>query len=229
MNSSNSAGATIAALAGVVFAILLFLSVAVVDPLREATDQELLAWWGDSSELKNLMASMYARLLALPFLVIFIVHLRGRLSAAGGESSWLGALTLFAGLFAAGLALSGVLRGVVAQAVEIGDEPLPGLDTLRFATEVSYQLYGMVAIPAAGLAVAAASGAMLRTRTFARWLGWLGVVAAALLVLASVLLMGAWATPVLIIWTLATSFELWRTRDVAVEAARPLGVAASAS
>jgi hypothetical protein len=44
------------------------------------------------------------------------------------------------------------------------------------------------------------------------WLGWAGLATAAVIVIFVVLLIGPWASPFLQLWTVAASFELWRTR-----------------
>jgi hypothetical protein len=79
---------------------------------------------------------------------------------------------------------------------------------------------GRVVIPFAALLVLAASTLILRTRPFGRWVRWLGLAVGALSVAFVVLLMGPWASPLILIWVLAISVELARTRG-----ARTIGVA----
>ncbi len=54
------------ALAGIAFALLIFFSVAMIDPLHRATDQELLAWWTDGGLLRDSLVSMQLKLLGMP-------------------------------------------------------------------------------------------------------------------------------------------------------------------
>lgn len=72
------------AIAGVLCALFLFLSLAVVDPLRRASDAELVEWWSSRSNLEASVLSMYARLLAIPFLLAFLAQLRAVLRGSNG-------------------------------------------------------------------------------------------------------------------------------------------------
>ena len=214
MNRSASLSSTLAALAGVGFAVLFFLSVFVADPLRQATDQELLAWWSDSGKLRETIISMYFLVLAAPLFLVFLAQLCRRLRSAGElAESWTG-LVFGAGVaFASLLAVTAISRGVIAQSIRFSDEPIPGPDTLRYATELSGALFGMGAMPFAAITVAIASVIIVRTGVLARWLGWLGFVVAALTLALAALLIGGLAIPLITLWTVATSFVMWRTRD----------------
>jgi len=198
------------AIAGVVFALLVFFSLTTVDPLREAGDTELLEWWSDEGNQQASYLSMYFRLLAIPFLLGFLVQFTSRLRTAEGSEGW-SSLVFSSGLiYAAMLGVSALARGVIAQSVSLGDEPLPGVDLLRFATEFAYQAFGLVAIPAAAIMVGAASVITLHTRAFSAWLGWIGILVAAASLVAVGLLVGALASPLLIIWVFAACFNLVR-------------------
>ena len=130
--------------AGIVAALLIFLSVAVVDPLREATDDELIRWWSTNSNLDDLIISGYTRLFALPFFLVFAAQLRNTLRHAGG-GLWTD-VAYSSGIVCAGaLGVAALLRIVLAQSVRLGDEPLPGVDTLRLATDIGLQAYGTLA------------------------------------------------------------------------------------
>jgi hypothetical protein len=214
MNRSTSLSSTLGALAGVGFALLLFFSVFIVDPLRQATDQELLAWWSDSGKLRDNIISMYFLVLAAPLFLVFLAQLCRRLRSAGElAESWTG-LVFGAGVaFASLLAVTAISRGVLAQSIRFSDEPIPGPDTLRYATELSGALFGMGAMPFAAMTVAIASVIVVRTGVLARWLGWLGFVVAALTLALAALLIGGLAIPLITLWTVATSFVIWRTRD----------------
>ncbi|MGI8926563.1 MAG: hypothetical protein ACR2HN_07950 [Tepidiformaceae bacterium] len=216
MNRSAPLSSTLAALAGVGFAVLLFFSVAVVDPLREATDQELLTWWSDSGKQRDTIISMYAMLIAGPLFLVFLVQLCTRLRSAGqNAASWSG-LVFGAGVaFVALIAVTAFSRGVVAQSIRFSDEPIPGPDTLRYATALSQAAFGLGAIPLATMAVAAASVIILRSGVLARWLGWLGIVVAAGSLVMAALLIGALASPLIELWVVAASFVIWRTRHAA--------------
>ncbi len=218
MNRSSPLSSTLGALAGVGFALLFFFSVWVADPLRQATDQELLAWWSDSAKLRETIISMYMLVLAAPLFLVFLAQLCRRLRSAGQfAEGWTG-LVLGAGVaFAAMLAVSAISRGVLAQSIRFSDEPIPGPDTLRYATELSGALFGMGTMPFAAIAVAIASVIVVRTGVLARWLGWLGFVVAALTLALAVLLVGGFANPLITLWVAAASFVLWRTRHAVAD------------
>jgi hypothetical protein len=122
-------------------------------------------------------------------------------------------------VFVATLSIRAVFRGVIVQSVEFRGEPapvgsvvLPGPDLLRYVAAVGDASLDLVVIPFAALLVVAASALILRTHPFGRWVGWLGLVVAALSLVLIALSMGPWASPLVQIWVLAASVELWRTR-----------------
>jgi hypothetical protein len=219
MNRSGRWSDIVGAFAGIAFALLFFVSLAAVDPLREATNQELLDWWSDGSNRDNLRVSMYMMLLAGPAFLVFLTRLRARLLAADQGNGWT-ALVFAAGIvFVATLSIRAVFRGVIVQAVEfrgesapVGVVSLPGTDLLRYVAAVADMSMGLVVIPFATLLMVAASALILRTRPFGRWVGWLGLVASALNLVLVVLLMGPWASPLIQVWVIAASVELVRKR-----------------
>ena len=212
MNRPHPISAVLGALAGVAFAVLLFVSVAVVDPLREGTNQEFTDWWSDSGNQGASVLSMYTRLLAVPFFLVFLAQVRAKLRG-NEEHDWNG-LVFGAGIaFATAVAISAIFRGVIAQDVRVADQPLPAADTLRFATMLSYQTFGLAAMSLACVMIAATSVVVFQARVFARWLAWLGAVVALGTAVAVVALAGGLAIPLLLIWVLGCSFELIRTRQ----------------
>ena len=58
--------------------------------------------------------------------------------------------------------------------------------------------------------MATTSWLILRTAVFGRWLAWIGVAAALLVVAANAALVGMLAIPAVLVWALATSTALWR-------------------
>lgn len=209
---------TLGAVAGAICALLLFASLAAVDPLREATDAELTDWWSSNSNLDDTLISMYTRLFAAPFLLVFLAQLR-RVLRTHGDGGW-GDLVQSSGVVcAAMLALSALARGVTAQSVRFNDEPLPGVDTLRFVTELSIQAYAMAAIGSLAVAVGVTGIIVLRTRALPGWLGWVSLPFAAISLVAVPLQMGAFASPLLLLWLLATSFCLARSKSAEDEVA----------
>ena len=231
MNRTSPFSSTLGALSGVGFALLFFFSVFIVDPLRQATDQELLAWWSDSGKLRDSIISMYMLVAAGPLFLVFLVPLCQRLRSAGHSAeSWSG-LVFGAGVtFAALLAVTAFSRGIIAQSIRFSDEPIPGPDTLRYATALSQAAFGIGAIPFATIAVTTASAIIVRTGVLARWVGWLGLVVSAVSLILVILLIGALAIPLITLWTVAASFVIWRTRNAVAGdtlAQRPGGSLAS--
>lgn len=204
------------AAAGVAFAVLLFVSVAAVEPQRGVSDQELRTWWADGGNRNGFVVSMYTLLLACPLFLLFVSRLRTRLQAADA-SGW--AETVFACgiVVTTALGTCAVIRGVVASSVRFADEPLPGVDTLRFATDLAYAAWDLVILFVAVL-VAVASILALVTSSLPRWVGWLGVPVAVGSAVLLAVHMAPFSIPLLIVWVLANSAQLWRA-----PAAAPVG------
>lgn len=216
MNRSAPLSSTLAALAGVGFAVLFFLSLGVVDPLLKPTDAELLAWWSIGENQRNSIVSTYFMLSAAPLFLVFLLQLCTRLRSANPNAANWSNLVLGAGVVSTTLfAVTALSRGVVAQSIRFADAPIPGPDTLRYADAFGFAAFGLGAIPFAAIAVAAASGIIVRTGLFARWLGWLGVVVAVGSLAAVGFRAGALASPLIILWVVAASFVIWRTRNAA--------------
>jgi hypothetical protein len=216
MPRSSHLADRLGAVAGVAFVVLIFVSVAVADPQRGVSDQELQRWWADSGNRNSFVLSMYTLLLASPLFLVFVSRLRMRMRAADA-AGWVDTVFACGIVVATALGVCAVLRGVVASSVRFADEPLPGVDTLRFATDLAYSAWDLVILFVAVL-VAVASILSLLTRALPRWLGWLGVP----VVLGSAILLAAHSAPLAIpllhIWVLATSVQLWRA-----PAAAPIG------
>jgi hypothetical protein len=202
------------AIAGIAFSALYFLSTASFDPKVEATDAELVAFFSDSSNLRDNVISMYLVLASIPCFLLFLVTLRGRLATADDEASAGSTFLLASGIcFAATLLIASVARGFIAQSVKFGDEPLPGPDTLRTITLFSTTMYAIVTMPAAAITMAATGVLILRTRAMAAWSGWSALAAAGVTAALTPLLIATFALPLLFLWVTATSIELWRTRE----------------
>lgn len=204
---------TLASLAGCGFALFLLIAFASVDPLRNATDAELLAWWQDSANQQASMISMYFMLAAVPCFLLFLVSLRHRLSSAEASdapvSNW---------VFACGVAMAAVLgtnavtRGAIATSVQLGDEVLPGVDALRATQVISLALIGVVYIGLAAMVMLGVGVITLRTKVLPTWVGISAIVLCAICLAAIPAQMGAFASPLFQLWVVATSVALWRAR-----------------
>jgi hypothetical protein len=212
--------AIVPALAGVAFAVFLFLGFASVDPLREATDAELTAWWADTGNQRDIALSMYFVLASCAAFAFFLPGLRTRIAESEGGSAPLATTVYTLGIvFVASLAAGAVLRGGIGHAARFENEALPSADVLRTMTSLTFVLVSVVAFAAVGLMVATASYAILRTKVAAAWMGWAGVAVAALILVAVVLLIGVWTAPLLQLWTVGVSVEMWRQRKATAASA----------
>jgi hypothetical protein len=184
----------------------------LIDPLRGATDQELQAWWTNSGILRDSVVAMQLRLIGTACFLIFIAQLRSRLRAADPENPWLD-LVQGAGIaFVATFSVGGITRPLIALMVRSGSDPLPGPDTLRYASEFYTVAFGYVSIPFVAITIAAASLVILQTSALSRVVGWLGLVVATLSLVMAVLGMGPWASPLIFIWAIGASSQLFRAR-----------------
>jgi hypothetical protein len=207
------AGSRIGAVAGVAFALCLFVGVAMLDLPNHASDQELVAWWSDGGHRAAAVVSMHLFVLAGLAFLVFLVKLRSRLLAAEGGAGELTALVVAGGVvFVSMLFVAGAARGVIGFAVDspANDESLPGPDTLRYLPQIGYAVTGTGGLLAAALTMAATSWHVVRTGVFGRWLAWVGAVAALIVVGAGAALSAVLAIPALLVWALATSVCLWR-------------------
>lgn len=212
--AGQTVSARLAAVAGIASAVAFLIGTAVLNVPTKATDTELVQWWSESSHQLEALVSMISFTTAGLLFVILLAHLRTRLATAEGGAGTLTSIVSYAGLlFVAMLFVSATARGVIAYALKspAADEPLPGVDMLRYLPQVSYVVLGFCGLLSAALAIAVTSLLSFRTRVFGRIVAWLGVVCAASLVLANVLLIGVGAIPAMLLWTVAISVALWRT------------------
>jgi hypothetical protein len=216
IESASARSATrgrIGAVAGFVFALGLFAGVAMLELPKGATDSELVTWWSNSANQTSAVVSMYLFVLAGLSFLVMLVALRSRLAAAERGSGELSSLVLASGVvFVAMLLVAAASRGVIGFAVKspANDETLPGADTLRYLPQIGYAVTGTAGMLAAALTMASTSLAIVSTAVFGRWLAWVGVVATAVVLVASALLSAVFAIPAVLVWALATSAALWR-------------------
>lgn len=203
------AAARTASVASVLFAASFFLTVASVDVPHTADDAELLAWWQQEA---NVTAGLVSLFFAASTAVLFAVvtnHLRtlaGRTSAV----HWAAFARSMAAAFTATLLVSAALRGVVARLVQVQDEPLPGVDVLRYSTALNYTLVGTVVMATFALTTIALAVVVLRTDSLPRWAGYLGLGCGALVLVAVFAMVGLYTIPVAILWGVGTAVAVWR-------------------
>jgi hypothetical protein len=200
------------AVAATLFGVALFWTVASVDVPHEASDQALLTWWQDSgNRTSGLMSGMWA-LVAACSVAVLMVHLQ-TLAAAAKAPRWLAFARSMAAAVTALWLVTGAARAAISHLVDVMDEPLPSVDVLRFATALNYTLLGLSGMAVLGLFILAVSVVVLRTSALGRWVGYVGVGCAVLILAAVVAQYGAYTTLLGVIWALCLAVAIWRQPD----------------
>ncbi len=202
-----------AALCGVVFAVMLFVAVASVNIPRGATDDEMLAWWASNDNRTADVVSTFALLAAGLTFLVFLSELVRRLSAGRteAESGLAPRLAQQAGTVFVAMIFAAGLGGAVVRGLVVDDEPLPGVDVLRYFAQLRYTAMGAFAMPAAAVVIGATAYLVLRDGVLPRWIGWLSVLCTIAIVVASALFVGQFAIPALLVWAIACSVTLLRS------------------
>jgi hypothetical protein len=224
--TASTAGARVGALAGLTFAFLFFMGTAMLDLPHGVSDEKMVDWWHDSGHQASAVVSMYLFVLAGLSFLVFLAKLRSRLLVAEGGTGELTSLVVAGGVvFVAMLFVAAAARGGIGLALKApgDDELLPAADTLRYYPTIGYAALGTGGLLAAGVAMAATSWLIVRTAVFGRWLAWIGVVAAALVVVASAALVGVLAIPAMLVWAFATSVAMWRAAPTGASPGRSFG------
>ena len=199
----------VAALAAVLLAVSLFMTVAVIDVPHDPSDQELLNWWHDSvNRWDGVISGMWAVLVAVSIPVV-MNHLQ-RLDAATRSPQWLSFARSMGAAVTAVWLVTGAARGTIGHLVDTMDEPLPDADVLRFSTGLNYTLLGQSGMAVLALCILAVSVVVLRTGVFGRWLGYVGAACSAVMLAAVIAQLGAFTTPLAILWALCLAVAIWR-------------------
>ena len=209
---TTPSGVRVAGLAGIASAVLLFLGVAILNPPLQADDTELVAWWSDRTNQMTAAVSMYLFIASALLFLGFLSHLYARVRAAD-RTGPLATMVLANGIaYASALTVAAAARGVIGKATALNDQPLPGADTVRSLMELASVALGVIAMLAITATIVSFSYAILRTNAFGRWLAWLGIICAVVLVAIQGLFVGELAIPAVLVWTIATSVAIWRAR-----------------
>jgi hypothetical protein len=205
----RTAATAVAALAAALLALFLFMTVAVINVPQHASDTDLLAWWQDSSNrTAGVISGMCALIVAVTISVV-ANHLQ-RLDAARRAPAWLAFGRSMAGAVTALWLVTGAVRGLVGPHVDTRGEPLPGVDVLRYTTGLNYALLGQSGMAALALFILASSVVVLRTAALGRWIAYIGLACAAVMLAAMLAQYGAYTTPLAILWFLCLAVALWR-------------------
>jgi hypothetical protein len=208
-SASPTAARRVAAVASALFAVALFMTVASVNVPHDPSDAELLRWWQQSGNRTSGLASGISAIAAAALFAVVLNHVR-RLGAAARAPQWLAFAHSMGTAVTAVWLVTGAARASIGHLVDVMGEPLPGTDVLRFATALNYTLLGLSGMGVLGLAVLAISVVVLRTGALGRWVGWVGVLCAVLVLGAVAAQLGGFATPVAILWAFCLAVALWR-------------------
>jgi hypothetical protein len=194
-----------AAIAGILFSVLLIASVLLVRESVPADPGELGAWLATRSS--DVALAMYL----VPFSGIaflwFIGVLRDRLGAHEDQLF----TTVFLGsglLFLTMLFFAGAMAGGIVLAHAAEPERFAGSQTFRFARTIVHEIVNVYALKMAAVFMFVTSTLALRTRFLARWIAVLGYAIALVLILSSRYV--EWQLLSFPLWVLLVSFYiLW--------------------
>ena len=171
-----------AAVAGILFAILLMTSFWLIRLAVPANPLEAGAWLQNRSDTVALALNL------LPFAGIALLWFIGVLRDRLGEREDRFFATVFLGsglLFLAMLFVSAAMVGGIIIAHAADPQRLLGSATFTFARAITYEIMNIYAIKMAGVFMVATSTLALRTGFIARWIAWLGYAVALLLLFSS--------------------------------------------
>jgi hypothetical protein len=171
-----------AAIAGILFAVLLVTSFVLLRRSIPADPLEAGAW------LNTNASSVTAALNLLPFAGIAFLWFIGVLRDRLGEREDRFFATVFLGsglLFLAMLFMSAAMVGGLIIAYTADPSRIVGSTTFASARAIAYEIMNIYAIKMAGVFMIATSTLALRTRVFARWIAFLGYLFALLLLFSS--------------------------------------------
>jgi hypothetical protein len=207
--TSSASARKVGAVASALFAVALFMTVASVDVPYRATDAELLHWWQQSGNRMSGLVSGVSAICAAVLLAVVMNYIRS-LSATAKAPQWLAFARSMGAAVTALWLVTGAARAAIGHLVDVMDEPLPGIDVLRFATALNYTLLGLSGMGVLGLTSLAVSVVVLRTDALGRWVGYVGVVCGVVIIAAVAAQYGGFATPVAILWALSLAVAIWR-------------------
>jgi hypothetical protein len=192
-----------AAFAGIVFSVLYIVSLVLIKQTVPDDPQEAGDWLVRDRRTVDLA------LYLLPFAGIaflwFIGVLRDRLGAL--EDRFFATVFLGSGLlFLAMLFITGALSAGVMISYRVDPERLIGSGIYTFARAAVYQIVNVYALKMAGVFMISTSMIALRTGIFPRWMAYLGVVLAILLLFAVGHFL--WTPLVFPLWVLLVSVHI---------------------
>ena len=174
-----------APIGGIAFVVCMVVGSMLVGdiPKPDASRGEITRYLADADNHVRNIAGAYLWVVGALMFLWFLTRLRNDLRRAEGGTGALSTLAFGGGVaFAAVWMVSAVLFAAVPYAVEWRDAPVTNIDMVRVLPPAGRMLLLLGGGFAALLILIAASAVILRTALLPRWLGWLGIVAALLLV-----------------------------------------------
>jgi hypothetical protein len=172
------------ALAGIVFVILMIVGTMFVADVPDAdvSQQKIADYLADGNlHTRNIIGAYLWTLGALSFL-IFVSRLRSVLRGAEGGNGTLSNLAFGAGVaYSAVMMVSAAAFAAVAYAIALRDAPVSVPDFVRVLPQMAWMLLLLGGGFSGILLVVASCIVSFRTGALPRWLAWLGVLAAILL------------------------------------------------
>jgi len=171
-----------AAVAGILFAVLLMTSFVLLRRSVPADPLEAGAWLKTNADTVTLALNL------VPFAGIAFLWFIGVLRDRLGEREDRFFATVFLGsglLFLAMLFMSAAMVGGLIIAYTADPSRIVGSTTFASARAIAYEVMNIYAIKMAGVFMIATSTLALRTRLFARWIAFLGYLFALLLLFSS--------------------------------------------
>jgi hypothetical protein len=208
----------LAPVAAVVFVILLVVGAGLIGdhPDPDAPEQEIADYFGDSgAHTRNIMGYYLWAVAGVTFLW-FLSCLRSVLREAEGGNGTLANLGFAAGIvFTACLLVGAAPIAAVAAAIEFRDAVVTDPEFIRVLPQMGYGIILLGGGFSALVLVLTTSILTFQTGVLPQWLGWLGIVAAIILLFAVIFL----PMVALLIWVLATSFALFNRSEQTAAAA----------
>jgi len=196
----STTAAKVAVVAAILFGAAMFLTVASVNVPHDASDAKLLEWWQEQSNRTSGVISGLFAVCAAALLAVLMNHVH-HLDATRTSPLWRGFAHLMATAFTAAMLITAATRSAIGHLVDVMDEPLPGVDVLRYATALNYQVLGLAAMGALALTILATSVLALRTAAFGRWAAWVGLGCGAIMLAAVGAGYGGFTVPLAILWS----------------------------
>ena len=206
--------ARVASIASALFAVSILLFSAVLNVPWKASDHTLLTWWNSDSHLIETLASLFFGICAAVLFMVVANYVRAVASRAeGGPTQWIAFAHSMAGAFCSTMLVLAAMRGVIGRMVKVDGSPLPGLDVLQFSTGLNYALYNTGAMAALALSIMAMSIVVLRTHILGTWVGVVGIISSAVILVAVAALLGSLSVPVALVWAVSMAVALWRRQS----------------